>query len=491
MTQFALVSLIPHLLESLQDCASPELDTYAKRVSRATNLRTSERSSLLAYIGLPLQVFGKGSFFSPYTPLQQLDRLSDPNLKSYVAGSTNTLFLSQQDLANDADSKQRYCDVLVNLDETSPASKLTILDSSLRSALNLSAADRRWIDHLVQTVIDTWNPSDPSRPTTHGYQGSEDAIRLSFEEYVLSLLSSVAYKNSFDNNPNPYFSSTAGGVSDERYPNPLETANDFNHDFLAQWKTTPNYKLWHGLTSDANIFDIVEPRHPTAGGLNIEDVQRRLGNAMQELHIDKRVRQGRDTAGKALEAGRERVGAGVARFWKEVESFRERREQSRVIGEKEKENDKPTEGREEALRHPDVFDARRRSAENPTTAATSITATTADANMTAGGWTSAFRTRAAQVQRPNVDTAQMQAAARENAAKAGAYLSSWGSWASKKTLEWQEARARESVQPPPISTKEDESQQALKQGVQSQVNADAVAAARSAVVRPQQPAEQK
>jgi len=525
MTQFALVSLIPHLLESLQDCASPELDTYSKRVSRATNLRTSERSSrrsanlshpcptnsiqVLAYIGLPLQVFGEvsrsrlsirgadpcmqGSFFSPYTPLQQLDRLSDPDLRSYVAGSTNTLFLSQRDLVNDADSKQRYCDVLVNLDETSPASKLTILDSSLRSALNLSAADRRWIDHLVQTVVDTWNPSDPSRPTTHGYQGSEDAIRLSFEEYVLSLLSSVAYKNSFDNNPNPYLSSTAGGVSDERYPNPLETANDFNHDFLAQWKTTPNYKLWHGLTSDANIFDIVEPRHPTAGGLNIEDVQRRLGNAMQELHIDKRVRQGRDTAGKALEAGRERVGAGVARFWKEVESFKERREQSRVIveKEKEKENDKPTEGREEAVRHPDVFDASRRSAENPTTAATSTTATTADANMTAGGWSSAFRTRAAQVQRPNVDTAQMQAAARENAAKAGAYLSSWGSWASKKTLEWQEARARESVQPPPISTKEDESQQALKHGVQSQVNADAVAAARSAVIRPQQPAEQK
>ena len=45
MTQFALVSLVPHLLESLQDCASVELDTYTKRVSRATKLRTSERSS--------------------------------------------------------------------------------------------------------------------------------------------------------------------------------------------------------------------------------------------------------------------------------------------------------------------------------------------------------------------------------------------------------------------------------------------------------------
>lgn len=73
MTQFALVSLIPHLLESLQDCASPDLNTYEKSVNRPTNLRTSERSSskydfdqldftdfllVLAYVGLPLQLFG-------------------------------------------------------------------------------------------------------------------------------------------------------------------------------------------------------------------------------------------------------------------------------------------------------------------------------------------------------------------------------------------------------------------------------------------------
>lgn len=74
MTQFALVSLIPHLLESLQDCASPELNAYENSVNRPTDLRTSERSSrkyylgllsltkllllVLAYVGLPLQLFG-------------------------------------------------------------------------------------------------------------------------------------------------------------------------------------------------------------------------------------------------------------------------------------------------------------------------------------------------------------------------------------------------------------------------------------------------
>ena len=399
------------------------------------------------------------------------------------------MFLSQRDLASDPNSKQRYCDVIVNLDEASPASKTIILDPSLRNALSLPAADRRWIDHITQTVIDTWNPSDPSRPTTHGYQGSEDAIRLSFEEYILSLLSAMAYKNHFDNHSNPYLSSTAGGVSDERYPDPSETANDFNQEFLAQWKATPNYKLWQSLTSDANIFDIVEPRHPTAGGLNIDDVQRRVGAAMQELHIDKRVRQGRETAGKALDAGREKVGAGVARFWKEVESFKDRREQNRVTGEKDKENDKPGEEVDQAF-HPDVFDASRRSAEGPPAITTSgATATTAETNTPTGaGWTSALRTRAAQVQRPNVDTAQMQAAARENAAKAGAYLSSWGSWASKKTQEWQDTRARGSAQPPAVSTMEPEGQTAPKQGVQSQVSTGAAAAAKSAMAGSQQPA---
>jgi len=366
---------------------------------------------------------------------------------------------------------------------------VTILDPALRSALSLSAADRRWIDHLTQTVIDTWNPADPSRPTTHGYQGSEDAIRLSFEEYILSLLSSVAYRDHFENHPNPYLSSTSGGVIDERYPDPFETASDFNHDFLAQWKTTPNYKLWQSLTSDAAVFDIIEPRHPTAGGLNIEDVQRRVGAAMQELHIDERVRQGRETAGKAIEVGRESIGAGVARFWKEVEGFKERREQSRARAEKEKENEKPrpsNEEREDAVYHPDVFDASRKSAENQTTITMSdTTAVTADTNTTAtSGWAATLRSRTTQLQKPNVDTTQVQAAAKENAAKAGAYLSSWGSWASKKTQEWQESRTQGSVQSSPVSAKEDGSQKSSKQGMQSQASLGAIAAAKSAVASP-------
>jgi len=59
MMQFSLVSLIPGLLRNLQDCAGPDLDGYEKKLSKPTSLRTSDRSSLLAYMGLPLQIFGK------------------------------------------------------------------------------------------------------------------------------------------------------------------------------------------------------------------------------------------------------------------------------------------------------------------------------------------------------------------------------------------------------------------------------------------------
>lgn len=126
MIQFSLVSLIPGLINNLGDCADPSFDNYTKNVEKPTSLKTSERSScmlnlqtlppglmliilVLAYMGLPLQIFGKGSMFGPYTPLQQLDLLADSGTKSYVVGSTNSLLLQQKD---------RYSDILINVSDS-------------------------------------------------------------------------------------------------------------------------------------------------------------------------------------------------------------------------------------------------------------------------------------------------------------------------------------------------------------------------------------
>jgi hypothetical protein len=76
MIQFSLISLIPGLINNLQDCADPSFDTYSQTVEKPTSLKTSDRSScmvhlkaldcelpanplVLAYMGLPLQIFGK------------------------------------------------------------------------------------------------------------------------------------------------------------------------------------------------------------------------------------------------------------------------------------------------------------------------------------------------------------------------------------------------------------------------------------------------
>jgi hypothetical protein len=47
MIQFSLVSLIPGLMNHLQDCADPSFDTYAQTVKKPTSLKTSDRSSCM------------------------------------------------------------------------------------------------------------------------------------------------------------------------------------------------------------------------------------------------------------------------------------------------------------------------------------------------------------------------------------------------------------------------------------------------------------
>ena len=123
LTQFALISLIPSLIRNLQDCADPELSTYESSLTKATSLQSSDRKSLLRYMGLPLQIFGKGSLFGPYTPLQQLDMLADFGTKSYIVGSTNSLLLQQKD---------RYSDLLVNV---CIITLLMLINSSMKELL--------------------------------------------------------------------------------------------------------------------------------------------------------------------------------------------------------------------------------------------------------------------------------------------------------------------------------------------------------------------
>ena len=367
--QFSLLSLIPGLVRNLRDCADPQMDRYAETLRRPDSVRTSDRASLLSYLGLPLQIFGKGSIFGPYTPLQQLDTLTDLGTKSYVVGSTNSLLLQQRD---------RYCDILINMDDNT----VTIHSQSLRTALALSVADRRWIDFLTQTVNDTWDENDPSRPKTHGYAGSEEFIRLQFEEYLLALLSSMKYHQYLeqhkDGDPRALLADVEG-----------DPAAEYALPFLEAWRETENYKLWNKLT-DSHLFDIVEPRHPNAGGLTIEDVQRRLAAQVAELHLDERFNQTKDVVNKRLADGRTHVTSAFNKVWADIEVMREaQRKRSE--------------------------DAREAAAASP---------------PSSSGTSTSHPYAASRFSKP--DMQQAQASVQAASQRAGAYLNSWGAWASEK-----------------------------------------------------------
>ena len=58
-TFMAWLTLGIGLLQNLEDCGSPPLATRAPTLTRPTSLKTSNHKSMMAYLGLPLDLFGK------------------------------------------------------------------------------------------------------------------------------------------------------------------------------------------------------------------------------------------------------------------------------------------------------------------------------------------------------------------------------------------------------------------------------------------------
>jgi hypothetical protein len=275
---------------------------------------------------------------------------------------------------------------------------------------------------LTKTVTDTWDAENPSRPRTMGFAGSEEFIRLQFEEYLLALLSAVSFNLHSSSRPVASTTSSSRASSADRSSD-SDPSIDFNTEFITSWKLTSNFALFTKLTSGSPLFDVIEPRHPTAGGLSVEDVQRRLTQQVAELHLDERMREGREVLNKNLMLGREKVGQGINKLWSDIEAMREA-QRSKAAAEKDSII---------SIQPPDsdLLSSDRRE-DDPIHSAPNIQASGAY------GWTSSLRDRASKVQKP--DLSQVQASAKDGAAKAGAYLSSWGSWAKERSKEWQEKR---------------------------------------------------
>ncbi|KAE8231663.1 hypothetical protein CF326_g3313 [Tilletia indica] len=276
---------IVSLLASLQDAGLPNLDTRTSTRAPAESLRTSDRKSLLRFLGLPLNLFAKDAFFQPYLPLQQIDLLKG---STYLVGTSNSIYRQQKDCA---------IDVIVDLEH----STLEFVNPLAQRLSALTAPDRKWMAELENLVLSTWNPADPTRPAGMQYEGSDDHLRARFEEYICALLASVKHYQ-FDRKVGKGDAALAGASG--------SSTHAFGTDFLEAFMRTKAFPSWNDST-DPMIFDIIDHRHPCDGKTSaIEDVGLRLAAGLQDMHLEENLAPARQVVVSALSQG----GAGLFRF---------------------------------------------------------------------------------------------------------------------------------------------------------------------------------
>ncbi|RUS29081.1 transport protein Avl9-domain-containing protein, partial [Jimgerdemannia flammicorona] len=104
------VRKLPQTCIGNSDSGAPELDTSRGhlRLTEARELKSGGKQSLLNYMGLPLYVFQKGTFFQSYLSLQQVEVLTT---SAYLVTTTNQIFLHHK--------AEIGVDVLVNVSHSS------------------------------------------------------------------------------------------------------------------------------------------------------------------------------------------------------------------------------------------------------------------------------------------------------------------------------------------------------------------------------------
>ncbi|CAE6455141.1 unnamed protein product [Rhizoctonia solani] len=287
--QYSLVSLIPGLLLALEDAGAPAFDRRVGQTERPSELRTSDRKSMLRFMGLPLNLFGGGAFFQPYMPLQQVDMLKS---EAWLCGTTNTIVTQQ---------KNSVPDLLLE------TGTFEFSNPTVERQGALTAADRKFIDDLVKDVNEGWNDADPSRPLGMQFKGSDDYLRAKFEEYIYTALSTVKYADFL----------TKGRQSEVLVPGsaPESSVPHFNEAWVTGFRMTRAYDQWNRIT-DPVLFDIIEPRHPCAGQVTLaSDIGLRLSEGLNDLKLEENLGPTRDRISNAISVG-------SAGFFKAVEGFR-------------------------------------------------------------------------------------------------------------------------------------------------------------------------
>ncbi|KAJ8025325.1 Late secretory pathway protein AVL9-like [Holothuria leucospilota] len=246
--------------QKLEDVSDPSPQSIDRQEERGLQLNSLEDFVVLPDIptsptsnvddfGFPLSLFGKGALCHPYMALQQHDLLQDVSVRCFVVGASNVLFKH----------KRQILDVIVEIE----SGEVTILDQELRKQLNLTTADLRFSDYVVNTVLNQHN--DESDINNTGWEGGEEWIRAQFKLYLLSLLATCA---------------------DSR-PQAEQNWGDFNDNFVNAWKTSHNCRIWK--SQEHAGIDQVHTRHICHGQLSINDMKIRWNSAMQSSERGKNL----------------------------------------------------------------------------------------------------------------------------------------------------------------------------------------------------------
>ncbi|KAI5956696.1 hypothetical protein KGF57_003416 [Candida theae] len=234
LTQFQnnLISLIPNLINNLDDSGCPLIDYVETNgpLQKPQSLISNNRASMLRFFGLPLQIFTtKNSFWNPYVPLQQLSELK---VKSFMIGCSNLLFVNQ--------ATSYGVDVLINLDTNEVTYPKTL---SQPDYLTLTNPDKKFINHITSTI----------HPDSKDYIGNDDYIRYQFEDYINSLISVIRYHQYAKR----FFQPPPGFAADDANEGSID---DFSKSYIREWEKTENFQIWNAM-ADEFVFNFIEPVH--------------------------------------------------------------------------------------------------------------------------------------------------------------------------------------------------------------------------------------
>jgi hypothetical protein len=142
-------------------------------------------------------------------------------------------------------------EVLVNIDTSS----VELLNNDLVHPLNLTSYDKKWMSQLI-SASSNYNSHNSTSSNTN-FVGSDDYIRLHFEDYLIGLLSTAKFSSFLKKTNKGELSNEEIQPYKDYDTNQLK---QFNLAFIASWEKTLNYKLFDSTTDD-HIFDVFEPKH--------------------------------------------------------------------------------------------------------------------------------------------------------------------------------------------------------------------------------------